>query len=275
MSVMKTAVGAAARLTRGFSYSFITQLTATIKKIKPSLVIVCWEGGKGGREQLHADYKSERTRTPEPIRQQREELKQLLHYLGVEQAMAPGYEADDVIASLANTMPVPIVIYSNDKDFLQLVSDRVHVYQKPRIPGRNARELITPANFEEMTGYRNSKVWRLAQFALGDAVDDIPKVPRVTPKNVHAFFHDMHMGPKTHEFYDDLFYGVGHPDLERNRKLMDLTEVGEIALQITPGKLSAEEAVNFLIEIGFASIVAKFNDWFAVYEGASHSDVSN
>lgn len=274
MSILKSTAGAAAHLDRGFCYSFLIQLTATIRKLRPASVVVCWEGGFGGREKIYEAYKSARTDSSETLKSQRRELQELLTHLGVEQAVCAGYEADDVIASLANTLPTPVVIYSNDKDFLQLVSRRVSVYQKPRIAGAKTRELITPQNFEAMTGYKRPDVWAKAQFALGDGVDGVPKVPGATPAKIHAFLHDMHLGEKTEAKIQAMFFT---PEFERNQKLMDLRSVGKLdsPIEMTFGKLSAERAVNMLLDLGFASIVAKFHDWFAVYEGASHSDVSH
>lgn len=271
MSVLKTTAGPVTHLSRGYAYSFLTQLTSTVRKLNPSAVIVCWEGGFGGREKIYEGYKAARTETNQDLRNQREELQRLLTHLGVEQAVCPGYEADDVIASLANTLPTPVIIYTNDKDFLQLVSDRVRVYQKPRVPGAKKRELIGPQSFEAATGYRDPRRYAMAQFALGDAVDGVPKVPGATPVKVHAFLHDMHVGEKTAERLTEIF--GGDPDYKRNMALMDLRGVRELdkPLQITYGKLSAESTVNMLYELGFASLVAKFHDWFAVYEGASHA----
>lgn len=268
MSILKSAAGPASHLTRGYAYSFLLQLTAAMKKLKPSAVIVCWEGGLGGREKIYEGYKSARTGSSDTIQEQRRELQNLLTHLGVEQAMCPGFEADDVIASLANTLPTPVIIFSNDKDFLQLVSERVRVYQKPRVAGSKSRELIGPQSFEVATGYRTPKLYAMAQFALGDAVDGVPKVAGMTPVKVHTFLHGMHLGEKTVERMKDVFY---HGDKEylRNKELMDLRSVRELEqpLKITYGKLSAESTVNMLYELGFASIVAKFHDWFAVYEG--------
>jgi DNA polymerase-1 len=274
MSVLKTTAGAAAHLSRGFSYSFLLQLTAAVRKLKPSAVIVCWEGGFGGREKIYADYKGGRTDSSDTVKSQREELQRLLPHLGVEQAWCPGYEADDVIASLANTLPTPVIIFSNDKDFLQLVSDRVRVYQRPRVAGNKNRELIGPQSFESATGYRTPALFAKGQFALGDGVDGIPKVEGATPAKVHAYLHDMVLTTKMQERMEAVFQ---HPDYRRNAQLMDLRAVRELKepLRVTYGKLSAEGAVNMLLEIGFASIVAKFDDWFAVYEGASHADVSD
>ena len=275
MSILRNTAGAAAHLTRGFSYSFLTQLTAAIKKLRPASVFVCWEGGFGGREKIYPEYKSDRRETPSVIREQREELRRLLTHLGVDQVHCPGYEADDVIASLANTLPTPVVIHTNDKDFLQLVSSRVAVWQKPRIPGSKARELITPENFEEMTGYRNPTLWAKAQFALGDPVDGIPKPNGITPMKVHAFLHDMELSETVRERYSDFF--ATSPEYSRNKRLMDLRGLRELGapLEIVPGALSAEKAVNLLLDLGFASIVKRFHEWFLVYEGVSHSDVSN
>lgn len=276
MSVLKTVAGPVAGLNNGYAYSFLVQLTAAVKKLKPISVIVCWEGGLGGRQEIYPAYKGERSASSDVLCEQRQKLQELLTHLGVEQAMCPGYEADDVIASLANTLPAPVVIFSNDKDFLQLVGARVHVYQKPRVAGSKTREIITLANFQRNTGYENPTKWALAQFALGDGVDGVPKVTGATPAKVHSFLHHMHMGEIARVKMDYIING-NHPEFLRNKALMDLRDVKDLdqPLQITYGKLSAESTIRVLYELGFASIVAKFHDWFQAYEGSSHADVSD
>jgi hypothetical protein len=84
----------------------------------------------------------------------------------------------------------------------------------------------------------------------------------------------MHMGEKTRQRVEEAMLS---PEYDRNVRLMDLRDIYQLdqPLKITYGKLSAESAIRVLYELGFASIVAKFHEWFAVYEGASHADVSD
>lgn len=274
MSVLKTVVGQAAHLDRGYSYSFMIQLNAAVKKLSPSGVDVCWEGGHQKRTALLPGYKSNRTGSGEEFRTQRQELQTLLSHLGVDQYVAPGHEADDMIASLVNNRPGTHVIMSGDKDMLQLVSDTVSVYQKVRTSSKKSeRQLITKRNFQEKTGWYNPATFLKAHCALGDDVDCIPKVAGVGVPMIHGYFMGMEIPPKKREILDDFFNNS--PQYLLNRKLIDLTGVGPLEHEFTPGTWNEGHAFGLLKDLGFASIVAKFDTWIVPwYEACANADVS-
>lgn len=273
MSLLKSAAGQAARLDRGYAYSFITQLTAAVKKLKGAPVWVCWEGGKGGRENLLPAYKADRTESHPTIRSDRESVQALLTTLGVDQFVAPGYEADDVIASLSNRLMSKVIIWSGDKDFLQLIDDRVSVYQKVRVNKvKNERMVITDENFNKCVGWASPKLWFEGQLAIGDAVDGIPGLEQVGPATVHAYHCGVKI-PDAKRRRLDAFYD-GSEQLKLNRRLMDLRSVGPLPIQITPGELSMASSLSLLQELGFASIVGRYPEWFHVYEKACKEGTS-
>lgn len=266
MSIMRALAGAAAHLDQGYAYSFMSQVNAAVKKFEVGGVAVCWEGGFEKRSALLPSYKSNRTYTPPLIQQERDKVKELLTALGAEQFVAPGHEADDMIALLANTLG-DCVIMSGDKDMLQLVRPGVSVYQKVRGAGQKSKkELITIENFQEKTGWPSPRVLLLGHCALGDDVDCIPKLAGVGAGIIHAYHLGMDIpagkAEKLRTFYAD------SPQYILNRKLISLLEVKELEFVRTPGQWSLEKISGLLHELGFASILAKFEEWIAPWEKA-------
>lgn len=260
MSVFKTLAGQAAMLDRGYAFSFLSQVTSAVKKLKPTGVDVCWEGGFKKRTELLPDYKSSRVSSSQEVHDQRAELQLLLCHLGVDQYVAPEHEADDMIASLVNTRPGHHVIMSADKDMLQLIRPTVSVFQKVRKAGvKSSRELITHQNFQGKTGWLDPSTFLLAHCALGDAVDQIPKIPRVGEAVIHAYFLGMEIAPSKRQALDDFYAGSEHYLL--NRALIDLTQVGDLEHRVVEGIFSEGNAYHLLQEIGFASLVDRFDTW--------------
>jgi hypothetical protein len=274
MSVLKTLAGQAAQLDRGYAWSFLTQLTAAVKKIKPSGVDVCWEGGHSRRAAVLPGYKSNRVGSSEQLRDERGELQQLLCSLGADQYVAPGHEADDMIASLVNTVPGEHVIMSADKDMLQLVSSRVSVYQKVRTTGtKSQRMLITAANFQECTGWPDPNTWLKAHCALGDAVDCVPKVAGVGPGMIHAYWLGMEVPPSKRKILDAFYAGSAQYKL--NMQLIELITVRQLPHERVPGRLVPGDVYRQLEAMQFNSLTAKFGDWLRPWEQvAAHADLS-
>ena len=170
---------------------------------------MCWEGGFKKRKELLPDYKSNRVSSSPEVYDQRAELQVLLCLLGADQYYPREHEADDMIAYLANTREEDQVIMSADKDMLQLIRPNVSVYQKVRKAGSKAgREIIDYRNFQEKTGWLNPKTFLEAHCALGDAVDQIPKVKGVGEAVIHAYFLGMEIPPSKKRTLDEFFAGV-------------------------------------------------------------------
>jgi 5'-3' exonuclease len=268
MSVFKTLNGQAAHLDRGYAYSFLIQVASAVAKLEPQGVTACWEGGFEERTALLPDYKSNRTGSGELVVSQRYEVQRLLTLLGVDQCYAPGHEADDAVAYLANTLPQGAIIVSADKDMLQLVRPGVSVYQKVRGAGlKSNREIINHRNFQEKTTWLNPQVFLEAHCALGDAVDKIPKVPGVGAPLIHLY-HSGGVLPEAKRKKLDVFY-ADSPQYLLNKQLIDLTKTTELALEVTPGAYNEAAAYNLLLELGFNSIAGRFDKWIVPWEKAT------
>src|SRR5260370_9023835 len=97
----------------------------------PEHIAAIFESGKTFREEtLYAEYKANRTEMPPDLREQIPYIRRTLEAMRIPILQYEGFEADDVIGAIATHAAdvADVVIVSSDKDMLQLVNDRVHMY---------------------------------------------------------------------------------------------------------------------------------------------------
>jgi DNA polymerase I len=162
-------------------YGFVKMLEKMRVALEPAHVMVVWDGGLSAeRMAAHPAYKLQRPEMPSDLQPQLDEIASYLAAAGVASYCGDGIEADDYIACLARQAAAVgwnVVIASSDKDFMQLVSAQIGLWnpndKAPVIWSRHqvlARAGVEP---EQVAGW-------LA--LMGDAVDNIPGVPGVGPK---------------------------------------------------------------------------------------------
>lgn len=148
-------------------------------------VVVCWEGGRNlHRRFLYPDYKRNRRGSEIPLdrieliesmREQGETLQKLLAGINVPQGHATGWEADDVMGTLAERwkkMGAKIGVFTGDRDLLQVVDENVHVIR----PGKQgAFSIETPATVKQEYGVTPQGFLFMKTLA-GDGGDGIPGV---------------------------------------------------------------------------------------------------
>jgi len=135
------------------------------------------------RDGIAADYKAGRAATPEPLREQIGLIRQMVEVMGVPVLEAPGFEADDVIATLASRLEAAghdVIIVTGDRDTYQLVSDP-HVKVLYNRRGVTDYVLYDEAGIEGRTGVPPSSYPFLAALR-GDPSDNLPGVPGVGEK---------------------------------------------------------------------------------------------
>lgn len=148
------------------------------------------------------DYKVNHYEHPEEIKLQLPYAMRFVRALGVQAFLEPGYEADDVLATLlhrAGRLPVRIV--SNDRDFYQLVSRRVRVLAPVR--GVSQLRTVGPAEVKDALGVEPSQVPDLRALA-GDPSDDIIGVRGIGPKTAAALLQRYRTVDMLFEHLDDV-----------------------------------------------------------------------
>jgi DNA polymerase-1 len=162
-------------------YGFIKMLAKMQVRVKPTHVAVVWDGGLDAqRMALHPEYKAQRPASPQDLDRQISEIQQYLEHAGLPSCQQDGIEADDVICALCEEAlreDYEVVIASSDKDFMQLVSDRVGILN----PNDKSETIWGAAEVKAKTGVEPKQVLDWLSL-IGDTVDNIPGVPGVGPQ---------------------------------------------------------------------------------------------
>ena len=144
----------------------------------PEYIAAVFEAGKTFREEAYPEYKANRAEMPPDLGDQIPYIRRLLEAQRVPILQFPGFEADDVIGAIAKQGcgECDVVIVSSDKDMLQLVTDRIHMYNPVK-----EDVWYNPATAEEFMGVKPSQVADLLALK-GDSIDNIPGAPGIGDK---------------------------------------------------------------------------------------------
>ena len=165
-------------------FGFCNSLLEVTNKFDPSHIGVVFDPpGGSDREGVFADYKANRQEMPEDIRKAIPHIFDLLKAMNIKVEMEEGFEADDVIGTLAKQAEkkgFETYMMTPDKDFGQLVSDHIFIYK----PGRsgNPSEILGPKEVCEKFEVKDPLQVIDILGLWGDAVDNIPGVPGVGEK---------------------------------------------------------------------------------------------
>ncbi len=165
-------------------YGFLRTLLMALREFPSRYVAVAFDTeGKTVRHETFAEYKATRKPMPEALAQQLPKVKPLLSALGIPYAECPGYEADDIMATLARRAEqegIPVLLLTGDKDMAQLVSDKIALLR----PGRRPTDrlvVVDRARVVELFGVEPEQIVDLLALE-GDSVDNVPGVPGVGEK---------------------------------------------------------------------------------------------
>ena len=165
-------------------FGFTNAILEVIRIEKPTHFAVVFDPPGGSfRSEIYPEYKANRDATPEDILLSVPLIKQVLEALKIPYRMEKGYEADDLIGFLAKKAEAEgfdVYMMTPDKDFGQLVSDKVRIYRPGR--GRNPAEIWGPKEVCERFGLNRTDQVIDYLGLMGDASDNIPGVPGVGTK---------------------------------------------------------------------------------------------
>ena len=173
-------------------FGFAVTLEDLIKKINPTHIGVAFDPAGGTfRHEAYEQYKAQRPETPEDIRKAVPVIKQLLEAMNIPVLEVAGFEADDVIGTLAvqgEQAGYEVYMATPDKDYGQLVSDHVFMY-RPRHTG--GFELMGPKEVCEKYGLQRKEQVIDLLGLMGDASDNIPGCKGVGEKTAVALLQQF------------------------------------------------------------------------------------
>jgi DNA polymerase I len=167
-------------------FGFASMLVKIVTEYGVCPTVVAWDAGTSGRTEMFADYKAARRSRPDLLKQQWPAMEPLVEAFGYRNVKVEGYEADDVIASLAERAlqadpPVPVMIVTGDRDVFQLIDERglvkvmatsrgitdTKIYDRQAVIDRYG---IPPELIPDFYGLK------------GDTSDNIPGIPGIGDK---------------------------------------------------------------------------------------------
>src|SRR6186713_1632971 len=161
------------------TYVFTQMLINLVEKRKPDYLAMVIDHGDESvfRREIFPEYKANRKPAPDDFHPQEERILQIVKDAGVPIFGKPGFEADDLIATMADKLDddFEVFLVSKDKDLRQVLSDRIKMYDV------QSDEEFGPPQMLAKVGYTPAQAVEV-QTLMGDAIDNIPGIPGVGEK---------------------------------------------------------------------------------------------
>lgn len=164
-------------------YGFLRSLLKILDEEHPDYIAAVFDTPEPTfRHQLYPKYKATREKMPEEMVDQLPRIRQMLEALNISIIEMPGFEADDVMGTLAQKaekVGLDIFLVTGDKDFMQLVTPAIKIYNPKRAD--EEAEVLDEQGVKEKAGVPPDKIIDLMSLT-GDASDNVPGVLGIGPK---------------------------------------------------------------------------------------------
>lgn len=164
------------------TYGFTSVLFRLLEQEAPEYLAISFDTGRTFRDELYPEYKATRDKMPDDLRLQLDRIRQVVEAFEIPVLEAEGYEADDVLGTVARRAAeqgVEVVILTGDRDLLQLVGDGVRV----RLAGQRLADAVDygPSEVVERLGLHPQQIVDYKAL-VGDSSDNIPGVRGIGEK---------------------------------------------------------------------------------------------
>ena len=250
---------------KGFNTSAIFGFTSTlielITKQKPShLAVVFDTSAPTQRHILHPDYKANREAMPEDLRAAMPHLDRITSAFGIPLLKLDGYEADDIIGTLAHRAQREgfdqIFMVTPDKDFGQLVTDKIKMYR----PGRkgDGGEILGEKEIKDKWGIaRVDQVIDMLGLC-GDTADNIPGIPGIGPKSAEKLL-------AKYDTVEGLLSNISQLKGKQQEKVRKHAEMARLSKKLATIQLDVPIDINWeeveLVEPSSDTLVPLFNEF--------------
>ncbi len=247
-------------------YGFTMMLLNAIKELKPEYVVVAWDmPGKTFRHDLDEKYKATRKETDKDLVPQFDVTKDLLAAFEIPVVGVEGYEADDVIGTLAERLKKQheVVIVTGDMDELQLVDEHVSIYTLKR--GFSDTVLYDPAAVQDRYGVTPEE-FLVTKALKGDTSDNIPGVKGVGEKTAAELVVKYKTLDGIYDHLDELKPALraklesGKEDAYRSLELSRIVRDVPCDFELEDARLhryDRDKVVQLLHKLEFRSLIAK------------------
>ncbi|NCG22490.1 MAG: DNA polymerase I [Rhodobacterales bacterium] len=167
-------------------YGFTLLFQKMMRTYRPDYCVVSFDSGKTFRHEQYPAYKGHRPEMPEDLRRQWGHLSELVEGFGYRSIQVSGYEADDVLGTLAKRFAGPdldVYLVTGDKDFCQLIDENTFVLDDSK------GKILKLGDVEGKMGVTADKVIDMLGLS-GDSADNIPGVPGIGPKTATKLLNE-------------------------------------------------------------------------------------
>lgn len=249
----------------GAAHGFLRDVAHLLEQWKPDFFVCTFDvSDKTFRNDLYDQYKANRESMPDALREQIPLIHRCLDTLAIPRISAPGFEADDIMATLAHQAEqqgARVLLVTSDKDCRQLITDRVQMLNVRK------NEVFGEPELRTVWGIRPDQVVDF-QSLVGDSVDNVPGVPQIGPKAAQQLLEQFNTLDDVFENIDLVAGEKRKENLRNNRDLAllsrDLVRLSRecpIDLpwsQMKPGTFDRQAALDLFRELGFRKLSDSF-----------------
>ena len=168
-------------------FGFTSMLLRVLREMNPEYVAVIFDAkGPTFRDEIYSDYKANRPAMPQGLELQIPYIKRIIEAYNIPVIEKEGYEADDVIGTIATEVAkqgVDVIIVTGDKDMLQLVDEHIRTLDTAKNRSCGPREVV------ERYGVAPGEITDVMAL-MGDSIDNIPGVPGIGEKTAVALISE-------------------------------------------------------------------------------------
>ncbi|MEO0128771.1 MAG: DNA polymerase I [candidate division WOR-3 bacterium] len=236
-------------------FGFLNSLKKIKTKFASDYIVLAFDApGETFRDKVYKEYKATRPPAPRDIPFQIEKVKEISHYLGIKSFEMPGYEADDILATLAKKLKDygEVYIVSSDKDLMQLISENIFIYDVFNDVVYD-REKV-----KEKFGVEPERIGEYLALC-GDSIDNIPGVPGIGPhraieilKKYQNLETAMEKESKLKEHRDLLQLSMKLVELDINTPIQ--IKIDDLAAK----NIEIDNLLKILSELEFHSLIKEF-----------------
>lgn len=221
------------------TYGFVSVLLSLLEREKPEYLAVSFDTGRTFRDDLYDEYKATREKMPDDLRLQIQRIREIIAAFGIPILEAEGYEADDVLGTVARkaaAQGVHSVIVTGDRDLLQLASDNVTI----QLSGQKLSEATDYGPDQVHERYDLDPEQLIDYKALvGDSSDNIPGVRGIGEKTATSLL-------QKYQNLDNVFANLDDVPTRFRNKLEDGRDDAYLSKKL--GKIETDVPIEFDLE---------------------------
>ena len=246
-------------------FGFVNMMNKIISEEKPTYIAVAFDVGKTFRHEKYSEYKGGRDETPDDLKKQFPVAKKILEAMGIKYLECPGYEADDIIGTLAKMVDIDddfiATIISSDKDLLQLISNDVEV----KLLKQKDFIRMNHDTFVETYGIEPIRMVDLKGL-MGDSSDNIPGVKGIGEKTALKLLQKYVSVEGVYEHIDEISGAVKNKLIDGKDSAFASKEIAtiykDVPLNITLKDIKyegedADKLVTIFSDLEFYSFLKK------------------